>query len=158
MVDGVPALKRRFSRFTANIRDEVSRQLEKEAEKIVSVMRAMAPIKDGDLVASIGWTWGDAPTGSVTLGVVRGNEFEQLRVTIYAGGTGKTSRTQDRASGSRKRDQGRGGTFESDNVFYQEFGTLKMPANPFFFPAWRTERARVKANLNNAVRRAVKKS
>jgi hypothetical protein len=158
MVEGVPALKRRFSRFTTNIREEVSKQLEKEAEKIVSVMRALAPIKDGDLVASIGWTWGDAPAGSVTLGAVRGNEFEQLRITIFAGGTGKTSRTQNRASGSRKSDQGREGSFESDNAFYQEFGTLKMPANPFFFPAWRSERARVKANLNIAVRRAIKKS
>ncbi|WP_411838575.1 HK97-gp10 family putative phage morphogenesis protein [Paracoccus sp. ME4] len=40
------------------------------------------------------------------------------------------------------------------NARLQEFGTQSMPANPFFFPAWRANRSRVRSKLTRAVKNA----
>ncbi|MBR9764810.1 MAG: hypothetical protein GYB53_15095 [Rhodobacteraceae bacterium] len=139
------------------IRAEVIKQLEKEAAKVVEAMRRLVPVRTGALFRSIGWTWGAAPAGAVVLGRVAQHEFSRIAITIYAGGTEATARQQSRASGTRARDQKRPGTFDTDNARFQEFGTINMPANPFFFPAWRSERNRVNANLRRAIKRGVRK-
>lgn len=116
------------------VRLEVVRQLEREAEKIVRLMRAFAPIDDGVLRDSIGWTWGDVPKGAITVGRIAGNEHDRIAITIYAGG---------------------GDAFYA---WFQEFGTVNMQANPFFFPVWRAEKRRARNNIRAAVRRGLKKA
>ena len=131
MVTGVAAMKRRFAKVPQIIKDELQKQIAKEATKIVAEMKSVAPRKDGDLIKSINWTWGDAPAGSVKIGQAFGNEYGQVVATIYVG------------------------------EFYArflEFGTVKMPASPFFFPVYRANKTRVLANLKRALTRAMKKA
>lgn len=46
----------------------------------------------------------------------------------------------------------------SDNfkARWQEFGTVKMAASPFFYPPYRALRRRIKGRISRAVRKAVK--
>ncbi|ETX26439.1 HK97-gp10 family putative phage morphogenesis protein, partial [Roseivivax isoporae] len=116
MVKNLAKFQRRMRAIPLSVRLEVVRQLEKEADKIVKLMKAFAPKgATRQLVESIGWTWGDAPKGAITVGKVARNEYDRIAITIYAGG---------------------GDAFYAK---FQEFGTVNMAANPFFFPVWRAE-------------------
>ena len=158
MVNNIGQLRRALDRKSGIIRKELVKQLEREAEKVVRQMRILVPRDKGDLAASIGWTWGGVPPGAVTIGRVGRNEYEKVAITIYAGGTEATKRRQNRSSGTRARDRHRSGAFDTDNARFQEFGTVNMPANPFFFPAYRSEKKRAAANLRAALRRGIKKA
>ena len=134
MVKNLDKFQRKMRGLPIQIRLEVVRQLEKEADKIVKLMRAFAPKgATRQLVESIGWTWGDVPKGAVTVGKVAGSEHDRIAIKIYAGG---------------------GDAFYAR---FQEFGTVKMAANPFFFPVWRAEKRRAKAGVKRAVSRAIKR-
>ena len=133
-VQGLDTRKAKMRRFPVEVQDEIRRAMEKSADEIVGMMKRLAPVESGTLRASIGWTWGDAPTGSFTLGEVReGKRAGNLRITIYAG---------------------------SEAAYYarwQEFGTRKMAANPFFFTSYRALRDRVRGRTRRAVNKAAKK-
>ena len=135
MVDGVAALHARFAKVPEIVRAEVVAELEKQAEIIVKEIRQLAPRDQGDIIAGIGWTWGDAPVGSLKIGKVAGREFGRIAITIYAGRTDKDFYAK-----------------------YHEFGTIKMAARPFFFPVFRANRSRVRGALSRAVTRGVKKA
>jgi HK97 gp10 family phage protein len=141
MVQGLENLNKTFREIPQKVLDEVAKQLEKEATKLVGEMKRLAPIESGALRDSIGWTWGDAPKGSITVGKVRGTEYGRTAITIYAG-------TRDKSLGSA----------DAFYAVFQEFGTVKMAANPFFFPVWRSNKTRVRANIKAAVGRAIKKA
>ena len=135
MVKGVAALHRRFDQVPDLIRAEVVAAIEAMADEIVNEMRSIAPKGETrKLVNSIGWTWGSVPKGALSVGSVRGREYGKLSVTIYAGG---------------------------GEAFYariQEFGSVKMAANPYFYPTYRANKTRAKLRISAAVRRAFKKS
>ncbi len=141
MVEGTERLHARFKAVPQKILDEVARVLETQAEKIVGDMRRLAPKRTLALVNSIGWTWGDAPKGSISIGKVRGKSFDQVVITIYAG-------TRDKSLGSA----------DAFYARFQEFGTVKMPANPFFFPAWRANKRTAQAAMKRAVSKGVRKA
>lgn len=47
----------------------------------------------------------------------------------------------------------------SNRAFYaamQEFGTVKMRANPFFFPTYRANKKRIRSRIRRAVRKAAR--
>jgi HK97 gp10 family phage protein len=132
MVEGLAAFQRRWGAIPERVAMEVRNAMEEIAEEIVAQMYQVAPHVTGDLAGSIGWTWGDAPKGSLTLGAVAGNEYATLRITIYAGG-GKAFYAR-----------------------FQEFGTVNMPANPFFFPVWRAKRKSVRNRITRAMNKAIK--
>lgn len=144
MVKGLGALHQRFTAIPENVRTEVAAQMEVEANKLVRQMRAVAPKDSGQLAASIGWTWGDAPEGSLSIGTIRGNEYGKVKITIYAGGPQTVVKNK------------RGMEFQLARL--QEFGTKRMPANPFFFPTYRSNEKNIRSSLSRAVTRAVKKS
>lgn len=130
-VEGYDQLVRRWSRIPQLVQDNVRLAMEKLADEIVKEMKAAAPKDQGDLAASIGWTWGDAPAGSMKIGTFRGTDYGALSLTIFAGG---------------------GDAFYAR---FQEFGTVKMPANPFFYPVWRKKKQGFKRRMRNAVRAAL---
>lgn len=133
MVQGLDKLNRRWKAVPKLVREAVRAELERNAEEIVSEIRAAAPKgKTGRLAASINWTWGDAPEGTMTIGKVGGRDYGTMRITIYAGG---------------------GKAFYA---WFQEFGTQKMAANPFFFPVWRARRRRTKTRITRAINKAIK--
>ncbi len=147
MVEGTERLRARFKAVPQKVIDEVAKVLETQAEKIVGDMKRMAPVGNypggGALRNSIGWTWGDAPRGAITLGKVRNasDRLGRIAITIYAG-------TRDKSLGNA----------DAFYARFQEFGTVKMAANPFFYPAWRANKTRVKAAITRAVKRAVRKA
>lgn len=135
MVKGVAKFQKRMRDIPLSVRLEVVKQLEKEADKVVRLMKAFAPKgTTRQLMNSIGWTWGDVPKGAITIGKVAGSSYDRISIKIYAGG---------------------------DGAFYarfQEFGTVNMAANPFFFPVWRSEKRRVKSGIKRAVKRGFQKA
>jgi HK97 gp10 family phage protein len=140
-MQGEAALKASMMAIPQKIRDEVARELEVQAANVVADMKRLVPVSTGALRDSIGWTWGDAPKGAITLGTVRGRRYARMAITIYAG-------TRDKSLGAA----------DAFYARFQEFGTVKMTANPFFYPAWRANRKRVKGAITRAVKRAVRKA
>lgn len=139
-VEGADALFRKLALIPQSVLDAVRLELEKQATEIVEMMKRFAPVEDGVLRNSIGWTWGDAPAGSMTIGTVKspdgGKQYASMRITIYAGGK-----------------------VNGRDAFYarfQEFGTLTMPANPFFFPAYRLRSKAAKTAITKATRKAIR--
>lgn len=141
MVQGAERLRARFKAVPQKVIDEVAKVIEAQAEKIVADMKRLVPVDTGALRDSIGWTWGDAPKGSISVGKVRGKSFDQAAITIYAG-------TRDKSLGSA----------DAFYARFQEFGTVKMPANPFFYPAWRANKTRARSAMKRAVSRAIRKA
>ena len=132
-VEGLAKLQARYAAIPQRIRAEVTAAMEKAAGQIVTDMKRIAPRDQGDLAASIAWTWGDAPKGSLVIGSLGGgSSYGALRITIYAGG-GKAFYAR-----------------------FQEFGTQNMVPHPFFFPVWRVWRRRVQSRIRAAIRRGLR--
>ncbi|MBO9398735.1 HK97 gp10 family phage protein [Shimia sp. R9_2] len=134
MVEGLDRFNRRWKSIPKNARINVRAAMEDAATDIVEEMWLRAPYDDGVLAASIGWTWGEAPAGSLTIGTVGGREYGAMRITIFAGG---------------------GDAFYA---WFQEFGTQDMPANPFFYPVWRVRRKNVRSRISRAISKAIRES
>lgn len=135
MVQGLDALNRRWGAIPGKVRAAAREALEDVAEDLVRQMRAAAPKgATGKLAKSIGWTWGDAPDGSMLIGTVAGSkrDYATMRITIYAGG---------------------GDAFYAR---FQEFGTVKMAANPFFYPVWRARKRGAKSKITRAISKAIR--
>lgn len=142
MVKGIAQLNRKLTvTIPARVEAGTRKAMEKGAQELVDMMKRLVPVSadgshgnaPGTLRDSIGWTWGDAPKGSFTvLKSSTGGEYAGLRITVYAG----------------------------NKVAYyarwQEFGTSKMPANPFFFPSYRSLRKRIKSRITREMKKAIK--
>lgn len=132
-----PRLQARLARVPEIARAAAQKAMEEGAEEIVDWMKAAVPVDSGKLRASINWTWGDVPAGSFTIADIRsgpnaGEQYATLRIKIYVG------------------------------AFYGrfvEFGTKNgMPAQPFFYPIWRKNRARFRARIRASVRQAIREA
>lgn len=147
-VTGADALKRKMRMFPVRARREIAKAMELSAEEIVRLAKSLAPVDDGDLQMSIGWTWGEAPKGSMVLGTVRqeGRGAGNMVVTIYAGG-GKAfyARWVEFGTSPHINAGTRSGT--------QHPGTA---ARPFFYPAYRALRKRVRSRTSRAINTAAK--
>ena len=136
-IEGLDALRRRWARIPQLMQDNVRIALEKLADEIVKEMKAAAPKGETlRLVDSIGWTWGDAPAGAMTIGRAKrsgGSDlaYGTMQITIYAGG---------------------GDAFYA---IYQELGTVNMLARPFFFNVWRQKKKGLKRRVQNAIKAAL---
>ncbi|WP_347139436.1 HK97-gp10 family putative phage morphogenesis protein [Paracoccus sp. SSK6] len=131
-------LKRKLRAVPDVVLKAVRAQMEDGASLIVREMKALAPYETGALRDSIGWTWGNAPKGSLSIASVKGR-VAGLFITIYVG-------TRDKSLGDQ----------DAYYARWQEFGTKNMPANPFFFVVWRANRRSFRSGINRAVRNAVK--
>lgn len=131
---GLERLQRKLKQIPQEAKAEIRKALEASAEEIVKMAKNLAPVDQGDLQMSISWTWGEAPKGSFVIGSVVGpNDKNDLTITIYAGGK---------------------------DAFYArwiEFGTQKMKEQPFFLPAYRSNRKRARARITRGITKAAKK-
>lgn len=136
-VTGVEKLKRQMRVFPVLAREQIAKAMEESAQEIVNLAKSLAPVDDGDLRASIGWSWHGAPEGSIVLGAVRneGRGSGNLSIVIYAG---------------------------NDRAFYArwvEFGTSAgHRAQPFFYPAYRSLRKRARSRVTRAIRNAARRA
>ncbi|QND51532.1 HK97 gp10 family phage protein [Phyllobacterium sp. 628] len=106
--------------------------METGANEIVAMMKSLVPVDKGDLKLSIGWTWGKAPKGSISMGTLNATKGNAA-ITIYAG---------------------------DDKAFYAkwvEFGTKNAAASPYFYVSYRANKKRFTRRVNTAVSKAVRK-
>ena len=133
-----PRLRARLERVPDVARRAAAQAMEEGAQEIVEEMKRLVPVDSGDLRDSIGWTWGDVPAGSFTIADIRsgknkGDQYATLRIKIYAGNR------------------------EAFYARFVEFGTKTgSPAQPFFFPAWKSGKAEFRRNIRAAVRAAIR--
>lgn len=139
MVQNIAKVTRQIMAFPAKVKTAVKAEMARQADEVVRLAKQFAPEGDtGNLRDSIGWVWGTIiPKGSVRIGGVGNdraapNQKSDMVITIFAG---------------------------NRDAFYarwQEFGTQAMTANPFFYPAYRLRRRKIRAGINKAIRTAIK--
>lgn len=129
-------------RIPARIREANIRALEKGANELVAMIKRLVPKDELKLMNSVGWTWGDAPEGSITIASVGGRQFGTLRITVFMGDATTIVYNS------------RGIAFQ--NALLQEFGTKNMPANPSFYPSYRALRKRIRSRVRRESRKAIR--
>lgn len=146
-IQGLDRLKRKLTQLPVVAKQMIRQQMEKTAEEIVTMMKNLVPVDDGKLRDSIGWTWGKAPKGSITLAAVKSSGSDGLTLTIYAGNK------------------------EAYYARWVEFGTARhvngglfagsihpgTTAQPFFYVSWRANKRRAVRAVSKATRDAAKK-
>lgn len=127
------------------LREEVRQSLDVSGSETTDIMKRMAPRKEGDLIDSIGYSFDAPPPGAGIVSQARSAKTETgLAVVMYAG---DESTIVTNKQGVR-----------FQNARLQEFGTKKMPRNPFFFPAFRLNKKRVKGRMSRALRKGAQKA
>lgn len=122
-----------FRRKAAKVAAAAKAQAQTSGEQVASAMRYLAPREQGELIRSIRVE--DAASIETSKGA-RGF----IGVVVKAGDetTIVTNHT--------------GARFQ--NAKLQENGTKNMPASPYFNPAWRANRTRVRSAISRAIRKA----
>lgn len=127
-VEGLDRLKRRLARMPAHVKRATKAAIDQGAAEVVSMQKRLAPVDDGDLQGSI-----QAIPGR-----------HELSTMIVAGGAATTRPVRE------------GQSVTYDYALAQEFGTDRMPANPFFYPSYRALRRRVKSRITRAMKKAIR--
>jgi HK97 gp10 family phage protein len=127
---GASKLNRKLAALPVVAKDEMRKAIAQSAREIADLAERLVPVNSGTLAASIGWTWGAPPGGSMVL--AKGGVGDMV-ATVYAG---------------------------DDEAFYArwvEFGTAKVAAQPFFYSAYRSLRKRIRRRIAAGSRRAARK-
>lgn len=146
-IQGLDRLKRKLAKLPQVAKQMIRQQMEKTADEIVAMMMNLVAVDDGKLRDSIGWTWGKAPKGSISLASVKSTGADGLTLTIYAGNS------------------------EAYYARWVEFGTARhenggrfagsdhpgTTAQPFFYVSWRANKRRAVRAVSKATRDAAKK-
>jgi len=162
-VQGLDRLKRQLSSLPNSVRAAVDDALAKNAAEMAASIERAAPVADGDLRRSVGWSQGEPPPTSATgaFRIRRKDMTGRQRVladagllySVYAGddvafyarfvefGTAPGTKGQ-RTTGKRAR-----------KVARTHPGTR---AQPFFFPVIRSKKRLVKNRVARAARKAMK--
>lgn len=123
----------------------IRKAMEQSADEIVALAKTLVPADSGALRDSIGWTWGDAPRGAMTLGKVKSASGAD-RITIYAGDNDAFyARWVEFGTAAHKA----GGKFEGSTI-------PAIPAQPFFYVSYRASRRRAKSRVTRAINKAAK--
>ena len=126
-------LKARLDAIPGEILGELRPALVKSAEEVADRMRALVPVDEGDLKASITVT----PPGGTT--------------PAYAEGGGQRTASSNQALVTAGAPKVRHGHLV-------EFGTAKMAPRPFMRPAWRLAKARIERRIKRAISLAIKRA
>lgn len=78
-------LDRKLKRLPLVASQKIRLAMESIAVDIVAMMKSLVAKEDGDLMESIGWTWGKAPKGALAVASVNASLGGDLTITIYAG-------------------------------------------------------------------------
>lgn len=159
-------LRAKLKALSPEIKKHIQPALERGAEDIVALARHLVPVGDSRaLLNSIDWTWGEAPSGSISVshGLRAGGISDlkaNLLITVYAGNeVAYYARwvefgTQASTFGARVADRRTNRPGATRKSYRTHPGT---PAQPFFFPAYRALRKSVKNRIARAVKSAIKK-
>ncbi|MBC2887309.1 HK97 gp10 family phage protein [Ochrobactrum sp. CM-21-5] len=144
-IKGLDRLQIKLKKFPEVAEKLVKAAMEQGAQEIVNMMQNLVPVDDGELMESIGWTWGKAPKHSQRIGSVKSNDGN-LTITIYAGNS-KVRYAHLVEFGSAPHVNGGmyPGTFNPG-----------AKAQPFFFVSFRAKRRSAKARVSRAITKAAK--
>ena len=140
MVKNVDKFKARLRAAPEVVRKDLKVAIEKAAESVVQDMRIFNPLPND---IEIGWTWGDAPDGAITVSSFKGTEFDWIKVTIYAKGDNFPAAWFEHGTANRFHKSGK--------------STGRIVASPFFYPVFRANKSRIKSRISRALRAAIKK-
>ncbi len=157
MADDLASFRRKMQAIARSAEKVLPKAMETSAEEICNLARVACPVDDGDLRASIGWTWGDAPAGSVSIGTV--GDGAAMRITIYAGDE-KAFYARWVEFGTAPHAVGKGSDTSVKGARRQQTGAMHpgSTAQPFFFPAYRLGRKRALNRIRRAIAKAVKEA
>lgn len=122
------AFKRQLARIPEKMRRAVNEANRQNAEEWVRLSKSLVPR--------------DPKDGTPLHDSIRNHETETGGQVVRAGGKETTKPVKS------------GGEF--DYALAQEFGTLDMPANPFFWPAYRALKKRFNRRCKAALRKVAK--
>lgn len=144
-IKGLKELQRKLDALPARVKQRIREAMEAGADEIVSMAKALVPADSGALRESIGWTYGRAPKGAMTIGKVQSIGGD-LTITIYAGNSEAFyARWVEFGTSAHKA----GGKFEGADI-------PAIPAQPFFYVSFRANRKRVKGRITRAINKAAK--
>lgn len=146
-IEGLDRLRRKFAQLPVLARQEIAKAMELGAQEVVNLAKSLVPVASGDLRASIGWTWGDAPKGSISLGQVK-DAGSKMVISIYAG--------DDEAFYARWVEFGTSGHINGG--LFAGTANPGAPAQPFFYPAFRASRRRLKSRITRAITKSAKRA
>ncbi|SKA31028.1 HK97-gp10 family putative phage morphogenesis protein [Consotaella salsifontis] len=163
-VRGLASLKKKLARMPNEARKEIRKALDQGAYEIAETAASWAPVDSGDLKRSIGYTFGEYRAANANVRGVTGRSGASgdpdLSVTVHAGdekawyaalvefGTAPHFVEKGAATvvGKIRRKVRGGGK--------QHPGTKPQP---YFFPAYRANKKRIKASIALATKRAAQK-
>ncbi|WP_417724205.1 HK97-gp10 family putative phage morphogenesis protein [Salipiger sp.] len=131
--DDSKRLEARLTAIPAEVLEALRPALVRSAEEVAANMRTLVPVDQGDLRASIAVTGPGETTPA------------------YAEGGGKRTAEPNQALVTVGNEDARHGHF-------QEFGTVKMEAQPFMRPAFRIAKPRIDRRIKRAISAAIKKA
>lgn len=143
---GLARLERKLKRMPEVAKATIKQAMEQGANEIVDMMKSLAPVDNGDLRDSIGWTWGKKPKYAQAIAVAKSSLADDLTITIYAGNS-KVRYAHLVEFGTAPHVVG--GMFKGA----QHPGTK---AQPFFFVSWRANQKKVKSRVRRAITKAAK--
>lgn len=155
MVEVSPEFRARLNRVSSRMRLAAADAMEKGADELVEAMKRLAPVDSGALRDSIGWTWGDAPKGAMVIDSFdSGRETADMRITIYAGGK-EAFYARFVEFGTRPHSLARNASVKRGLRQDQGARHPGTAAQPFFFPAYRAQRRRIRARITREIRKAI---
>lgn len=125
-------LRRRLKAIPVEVRRALKAQNAKNAAEMVETAKGFAPKDDHTLANSIRHQ--DV------------SDSTRISQRVEAGGKATTKPV---------RKSEKGGAPMYDYALAQEYGTVDMPAHPYFWPAWRLKRRRFKSRMTRAAKKAV---
>lgn len=144
-IQGLEHLQRKLKMLPLKAKQRISEAMVQAADEIVALMKSLVPVDTGALKESIGWTWGKAPKGALTVATVKGAEGDLL-LTIYAG---NSESFQARFVEFGTKAHTAGGLFAGAEI-------PAIPASPFFYVSFRALRRRSKARVTRAITKSAK--
>lgn len=148
MVEGADRLKRRFAAIPPKILAGARQEIEKVAAQVVAQMDSIKPLPE----IQIGWTWGKVPAGGMQLGEVKGGGRVAVRIFATAfpsdyprGSQGFPALARWWEFGTAERHQKTTGR-----------STGRIPAQPYFFPTYRSNKRTAQNRIRSRVRRDLK--
>lgn len=154
MVQGISELKKAIAALPKRVEAAARPAMEAGAEELVKMMKRLAPVDDGALRDSIGWTWGNAPAGSAVIAQSDPNE-RGLRITVYAGNA-KAYYAAFVEFGTAEQHAGQQITNKSGRTRKSLRTTRGGAAQPFFFPSYRALRKRIQSRIRREMKKAIK--
>jgi HK97 gp10 family phage protein len=144
-IKGLKELQKKLDRLPDKVKVRIREAMEQGAQEIVDLAKSLVSVDTGSLRDSIGWTWGRAPKGAMTIGKVQ-SVGGDLTITIYAGNSEAFwARWVEFGTSAHTA----GGLFAGAEI-------PAVAASPFFYPSYRASRKRVKSRITRAINKAAK--